>query len=111
MDGTVIACAALYPFDNSNVEGKVEGNKSAEVACVAVQEKYRDQGRAAALLKALEKDARKLSVDTVFVLTTQTAHWFIEQGFKAGYVDQLPAQKKQLYNFQRNSKVFVKHLT
>lgn len=100
MDGTVIACAALYPYDNS----------SAEIACVAVQEKYRDQGRAASLLKALEKDAKKLSINSLFVLTTQTAHWFIEQGFKAGDIEQLPAQKKQLYNFQRNSKIFVKDL-
>jgi amino-acid N-acetyltransferase len=77
---------------------------------VAVQDKYRDQGRAASLLKAIEKDAKKLSINTLFVLTTQTAHWFIEQGFKAGDIEQLPAQKKQLYNFQRNSKIFVKSL-
>jgi amino-acid N-acetyltransferase len=101
MDGTIIACAALYPYDNN----------SAEIACVAVQEKYRDQGRAASLLKAIEKDAKKLSVNYVFVLTTQTAHWFIEQGFEAGDIEQLPTQKKHLYNFQRNSKVFVKSLS
>ena len=99
LDGAIIACAALYSFD-----------QCAEIACVAVSEKYRDHGRAASLLKALEKDAQRNGINTLFVLTTQTAHWFIEHGFKAGSVDQLPNQKQQLYNFQRNSKVFVKTL-
>ena len=100
MDGLVIACAALYPYDDN----------SAEFACVAVQEKYRDQGRAASLLRAIEKDAKKSGLNKIFVLTTQTAHWFIEQGFKAGDVSQLPERKKELYNYQRNSKIFVKTL-
>jgi len=46
----------------------------------------------------------------VFVLTTQTAHWFIEQGFVEHSRDALPAQKQLLYNLQRNSKVFFKPL-
>jgi amino-acid N-acetyltransferase len=45
------------------------------------------------------------------VLTTRTAHWFVERGFAAGELDQLPQEKKALYNFQRNSKVFFKALT
>jgi amino-acid N-acetyltransferase len=44
------------------------------------------------------------------VLTTQTAHWFIEQGFQAADPNALPSQKQALYNYQRNSKVFIKHL-
>ena len=47
-------------------------------------------------------------LDKVFVLTTQTAHWFQEQGFVEATQQQLPKQKQQLYNLQRNSKVFVK---
>ena len=46
----------------------------------------------------------------MFVLTTQTAHWFIEQGFVEASRDELPGKKKSLYNLQRNSKVFFKTL-
>ena len=46
----------------------------------------------------------------LFVLTTRTAHWFIERGFVESDVSALPAQKKSLYNFQRKSKVFVRKI-
>jgi amino-acid N-acetyltransferase len=44
------------------------------------------------------------------VLTTRTAHWFIERGFVETNVDALPSGKRELYNLQRRSKVFVKAL-
>ena len=62
------------------------------------------------MLQALEHEARRLNLDRVFVLTTQTAHWFIEQGFIESTRDQLPNGKQSLYNLQRNSKVFFKRL-
>jgi amino-acid N-acetyltransferase len=46
----------------------------------------------------------------LFVLTTRTAHWFLERGFGNAALDELPGEKKALYNFQRNSKVFFKRL-
>lgn len=100
-DGTIIACAALYPF----------GEDTAELACVATHGGYRDQGRGALLLKSIEQIARQRNIRKLFVLTTQTAHWFIEQGFQPDAIDSLPSQRQQLYNFQRNSKVFVKSLS
>ena len=63
-----------------------------------------------ALLTELEQEARKLRLGQVFVLTTQTAHWFIEQGFVEASLDELPGEKQALYNLQRNSKVFFKNL-
>ncbi|MEC9430159.1 MAG: amino-acid N-acetyltransferase, partial [Pseudomonadota bacterium] len=45
--------------------------------------------------------------NSIFVLTTVTAHWFLEQGFEPADISALPAVKKELYNFQRNSKVFT----
>jgi amino-acid N-acetyltransferase len=44
------------------------------------------------------------------VLTTRTAHWFIERGFVEENVSALPEQRRELYNYQRRSKVFVKNL-
>ncbi|MBL4611272.1 MAG: amino-acid N-acetyltransferase, partial [Pseudomonas sp.] len=49
-------------------------------------------------------------LDTLFVLTTRTAHWFRERGFVPSAVERLPAKRASLYNYQRNSKVFEKAL-
>jgi len=100
-DHRIIACAALYPF----VE---EG--CGEIACIVSHPEYRGGQRGQRLLSELEREARRLGLDRVFVLTTQTAHWFIEQGFVESTRDQLPGRKQSLYNLQRNSKVFFKAL-
>lgn len=98
-DGTIIACAALYPYGDM-----------AELSCVATHPDYRKGGRAAALLQQMETQARKKNIKQLFLLTTQTAHWFIEQGFVQGKLEDLPITKQGLYNYQRNSKIFVKDL-
>jgi amino-acid N-acetyltransferase len=100
-DGGVVACAALYEYTSEAM---------AEVACVVTHNDYRGSDRAQQLLDFLEAKARDARIRTLFVLTTRTAHWFQEQGFVAAGVDQLPAQKQHLYNYQRNSKVFIKRL-
>ena len=100
-DGMVIGCAALYPFSSST---------AGELACVAVHPHYRSAQRGKKLLEHLEKRAREQGLKELFVLTTQTAHWFQEQGFEAVDVDSLPVERKQMYNYQRSSKVFRKQL-
>ena len=100
-DGRIIACAALYPFLD---------DRCGEIACIVSHPDYRGGKRGQRLLKTLEQEARKLGLERVFVLTTQTAHWFIEQGFVEADQDALPSAKQFLYNLQRNSKVFVKNL-
>lgn len=100
-DGIAIGCAALYPFAQ---------DKAGELACVAVHPDYRDAGRGAMLLAYAEEVARKKKLKRLFVLTTQTAHWFVEHGFAETGVEALPKQKQALYNYQRKSKVFMKKL-
>ena len=100
-DGRIIACAALYPFAQDGC---------GEVACIVSHPDYRGGKRGQRLLKELESEARRQGLDRVFVLTTQTAHWFMEQGFVENSRDALPDQKQSLYNLQRNSKVFFKAL-
>jgi amino-acid N-acetyltransferase len=100
-DGRIIACAALYPFPEENC---------GEVACIVSHPDYRGGQRGQRLLQEIENEARVQGLDRVFVLTTQTAHWFLEQGFQERSRDALPAQKQALYNLQRNSKVFFKSL-
>jgi len=100
-DGIAIGCAALYPFAQE---------KAGELACLAVHPDYRDAGRGATLLAYVEDIARKKKLKRLYVLTTQTAHWFVENGFAETGVDVLPKQKQALYNYQRKSKVFLKKL-
>ena len=100
-DGRIIACAALYPFPEDG---------SGELACIVSHPDYRGGRRGHRLLQALELEARRQGLGRVFVLTTQTAHWFLEQGFVESSRDALPGQKQSLYNLQRNSKVFFKAL-
>ena len=95
-DGRVLACAALYPYRNERV---------GEIACVATHPDYRGAGRARQLLSELLNQAKDQSLDHVFVLTTQSTHWFLEQGFETASLEQLPVEKKRLYNWQRSASV------
>lgn len=100
-DGTVIACAALYPFADEGV---------GELACMAVHNDYRNQGRGDDLLEYIERKAKGLGIRRLFVLTTRTAHWFQERGFDAATLKELPVARQAMYNYQRRSKVFIKNL-
>lgn len=104
-DGTVLACAALYPIDTLDHE-----TKCAEVACVAVHPGYRKSNRGSQILAFLEARSREQNIQHLFVLTTKTSHWFLEHGFVQSSVDDLPSARQQLYNYQRNSLVFKKNL-
>jgi len=101
-EGMLIACAALYPFSDG---------KAAELACVVTHPDFHNLGLATRLLEHLENKAKnELALDALFVLTTQAAHWFQENGFTTTSLEQLPLEKASLYNYQRNSKIFLKRL-
>jgi len=104
-DGMILACAALYPIPTAKNE-----IGSAEIACVAVDPAYRKSNRGSQILHFLEDKARQDGILQLFVLTTRTAHWFLEQGFQTASVDDLPNARQELYNYQRNSLVFKKIL-
>ena len=100
-DGTVLACAALFPFDDERI---------AELACVAVHDAYRGQGRGDRLLARMETLARRRGLERIFVLTTQSAHWFRERGFLPARLADLPVARQRLYNVRRGSQVYIKTL-
>jgi amino-acid N-acetyltransferase len=100
-DGVIMGCAALYPFRDE---------KAAELACLAVMPAYRRVGFGERLLRHIEAQARQVGLKRLFVLTTRTAHWFIERGFVETGLDALPRRKRELYNYQRRSKVLAKAL-
>ncbi|MCU7916361.1 MAG: amino-acid N-acetyltransferase [Candidatus Thiodiazotropha sp. (ex Gloverina cf. vestifex)] len=100
-DGMVIACAAHYPYAQESM---------AELACVVVHPDYRGGERGERLLEHMERSAKAQGIEKLFILTTQTAHWFREHGFVQGDLKDLPMRKRELYNYRRNSKVFIKPL-
>ena len=51
-----------------------------------------------------------LGLDSIFVLTTRTMHWFIKRGFEPVSPDWLPQERKAKYNWSRKSQVLVKNL-
>ena len=99
-DGMIVGCAALYPY----------GEDQAELACVAVHPHFRRWGYGEQLLKRIEMRARAVGIKRLFVLTTMTSHWFRERGFVEQSVEELPEEKRLVYNLQRRSKVFSKSL-
>jgi amino-acid N-acetyltransferase len=103
-DGTIITCAALYPYTDD------DGYAMAEMTCVVTHPDYQGGNRAARILQNIETQADKLKIKKMFVLTTRAAHWFIENGFVEQNTDELPAKRQSLYNYQRNSKIFIKEL-
>lgn len=101
-DRVIVGCAALYPFEDA---------QSGELGCLAVHPGRQRTGAGERLLRHVEDRARKLGLRRLFVLTTRAAHWFLERGFDTSSAEQLPPEKKSLYNLQRRSKVLVKALT
>ncbi|ESE23096.1 amino-acid N-acetyltransferase [Escherichia coli 910096-2] len=100
-DNTTIACAALYPFPEEKI---------GEMACVAVHPDYRSSSRGEVLLERIAAQAKQGGLSKLFVLTTRSIHWFQERGFTPVDIDLLPESKKQLYNYQRKSKVLMADL-
>lgn len=100
-DNTTIACAALYPFPEEKI---------GEMACVAVHPDYRSSSRGELLLERIAAQAKQSGLSKLFVLTTRSIHWFQERGFTPVDIDLLPESKKQLYNYQRKSKVLMADL-
>ena len=100
-DNTTIACAAHYPFPEEKI---------GEMACVAVHPDYRSSSRGEVLLERIAAQAKQSGLSKLFVLTTRSIHWFQERGFTPVDIDLLPESKKQLYNYQRKSKVLMADL-
>ncbi|PKO83328.1 MAG: amino-acid N-acetyltransferase [Betaproteobacteria bacterium HGW-Betaproteobacteria-11] len=100
-DGMIVGCAALYP---------VSGERVGELACLAVMPAFRRSGYGDQLRTQIEARAKTMKLKQLFVLTTRTAHWFIERGYQETAIDALPASRRELYNLQRRSKVLQKTL-
>ncbi|MBP6719035.1 MAG: amino-acid N-acetyltransferase [Rhodoferax sp.] len=101
-DGVIFACAALYAYPEA---------KTAEMAALTVSTQVQGQGDGERVLKRIEQRARADKLESIFVLTTRTTHWFRKRGFTLVDPDWLPEARKRKYNWDRKSQVLVKRLT
>ena len=101
-DGVIFACAALYPYAEA---------RTAEMAALTVSPQVQGQGDGERVLKRIEQRAKAAGLDSIFVLTTRTTHWFLKRGFTLADTDWLPEARKRKYNADRKSQVLVKKLS
>ena len=96
IDGAVRACAALHIYDR----------KQAEIAGVAVDETCAHIGIGPKMIEYLISKAKTINLESVFILTTQTADWFESLGFKMDTIDSIPESRIKIWNPDRGSKVY-----
>ena len=100
-DGVIFGCVALYPYPEA---------RTGEMAALTVSTDSQGQGDGEKLLRRVEQRARAIGLQSIFVLTTRTMHWFIKRGFQPVDPDWLPEARKRKYNWDRRSQVLVKRL-
>jgi amino-acid N-acetyltransferase len=100
-DGVIFACAALYPYPEA---------RTGEMAALTVSPQSQGQGDGEKVLRRVEQRARAMGLESIFVLTTRTMHWFLKRGFVQVDPEWLPEARKRKYNWDRRSMVFVKKL-
>jgi amino-acid N-acetyltransferase len=100
-DGIIFGCAALYPYPEA---------RTGEMAALTVSSQVQGQGDGERILKRIEQRARAMGLDSIFVLSTRTMHWFIKRGFVQVDPEHLPEARKKKYNWDRRSMVLVKKL-
>lgn len=96
LDGAVRACAALHIYDRNQ----------AEIAAVAVDESCSHIGVGPKIIKYLIEKAKSINLNSVFIMTTQTADWFEKQGFTPDDISTLPEERRKIWNPKRGSKLF-----
>lgn len=100
-DGLIIGCTALHAHRHGHFGA---------IACLAVHPDYRGGARGNRMMEHAYRKAKKLGLKKLYVLSTQTAHWFIERGFQPTDFNHLPEPLKILYNPERNSKILVRDI-
>jgi len=98
-DGIIFGCAALYPYPEA---------RTGEMAALTVSAQVQGQGDGERILKRIEQRAKAMGLDSIFVLSTRTMHWFIKRGFVQVDPEHLPEARKRKYNWDRRSMVLVK---
>lgn len=97
-DGVIIGCAALKRLDQDNCE----------LACLAVNDYFNNNGHGKTMLEHIACRAYKEKFKTMYALSTQSEHWFLENGFVKSSPDNLP--KSRVYDRKRSAEVFARRI-
>ncbi|MBP5284334.1 MAG: amino-acid N-acetyltransferase [Treponema sp.] len=96
LDGAIRACAALHIYDRVQ----------AEIAGVAVDASCANIGIGPKMISYLIDKAKSISIESLFLLTTQTSDWFEKQGFVPDSIESIPDERRKIWSPERGSKVF-----
>jgi amino-acid N-acetyltransferase len=94
-DGIVHGSGALHLYNE----------KQGEIAGLAVDAAYADFKIGQRIVRFLIEGARRAGLSEVFVLTTQAADWFEQLGFDPATVHDVPEEKRERYDYRRNSRI------
>ncbi|MDA3950490.1 MAG: amino-acid N-acetyltransferase [Spirochaeta sp.] len=92
-DGRIHGCGALHRYNNGE----------AEIAAIAVDPMFEELGIGRRIVLYLMERAREAHLPAVFVLTTRTGDWFESIGYERVSVNELPQEKRERYDVDRNS--------
>jgi amino-acid N-acetyltransferase len=98
----IFGCAALYPYADARNrrDGRAHGFARSR----------RARATASGYSSASSSARATMGLESIFVLTTRTMHWFIKRGFVQTDPERLPEARKRKYNWDRRSQVLVKNL-
>lgn len=102
IDGNVVGVGALHAYSE-------EG--AAELACIHVKNDHEGQGYGRALITFLEKRAKSLRFNKLFVLSTQTSEYFMGKFSyqECNDLSEMPAERRTKWELNgRNARFLVK---
>ena len=98
IDNRIHACGALHLKDDG----------IGEIAALATDLSSKTNGSGKSIVDYLIETGIERDAKAFFVLTTKTSDWFESIGFEKGTIDDLPIWKREKYNSQRNSRIYIK---
>ena len=101
MDDSIHGCGAMHRYPDG----------SGEIAAITVDSRYDRLGIGYKIVSYLVDTAVSEGLKSVFVLTTQTSDWFQRLGFTEADLGAIPAEKRERYDRNRNSRIYRRILT
>jgi len=93
VDDDVVGCCEIIIFSDGS---------AAEIASLAVDKAYRNQGIGSVLIQAATEKIRSSACKLAFALSTASSHVFTQCGFRAINPEELPEEKRKNYDFQES---------
>ena len=93
MDVDVVGCCEIIQYGDGT---------AAEIASLAVDKSYRNQGIGSELVREAVKELRSGDIKLVFALSTAVSHIIKQCGFKQISPEELPEEKRKNYEFRES---------